>query len=446
MQALLPVALGAALALLCLWAAWRVRRRRRLLEDIPTCKTQGVFIGLVELKGTAESLRPLRSRLAETECVHYAWIVEEHWSRTVTETYRDEKGASRTRTRTESGWKTVDQGGGHVDFHLQDDTGAVRVRPEGAKIEALTVFDETCHRGEPLYYGKGPEGSVAHSDHRRRFQETAIPLGTPLYVVGQSREREDVVAPEIAESPNAPLFLISTRTEKQVAAGLGWQGWAWGIFGLLLAVGGAGVGVNVHLDGAPDTGSLAIASALAAGLYLLACLLAWVWLVYNALVDLRHRVRQAWSLVDVELKRRNDLIPGLVACVQGYRDHEAALQRELAALRAQQTATAPGEPGPDPRACRSTLLAIAERYPDLKAQDSFLKLQESLIETEQRIALARGYYNEIASFHNVRLEVLPDVWIARPAGLRPQLLLTADGFEREPVALDFRATSPGNSP
>src|SRR6185369_9899663 len=83
---------GLLLSLLCLWASLRLRRKQRLLRDLPTSKAHGVFIGMVELKGAAESPAPLTSFLAEAACVHFAWRVEEHWSRIVTETYTDSKG------------------------------------------------------------------------------------------------------------------------------------------------------------------------------------------------------------------------------------------------------------------------------------------------------------------------------------------------------------------
>ena len=127
--------LGALLALLSLFFAFRDGRRRRLIENLPISKTSGVFIGLVELKGTAESVQPLTSYLAGRACVQYAWTVEEHWSRTVTETYTDDKGHTQTRTRTESGWAQVGNGGEMIPFYLQDDCGVILVRPHGyAKI------------------------------------------------------------------------------------------------------------------------------------------------------------------------------------------------------------------------------------------------------------------------------------------------------------------------
>jgi hypothetical protein len=156
-------------------------------------------------------------------------------------------------------------------------------------------------------------------------------------------------------------------------------------------------------------------------------------MVYNSLVALRQRVEQAWSNVDVQLKRRHDLIPNLVAIVKGMRDYDRTVQTELAHLRSQLSATPPGEPGPDPQATARTISAIVERYPELKADRSFLDLQQSLIDTEQRIALARGYFNDIASFYNIHLQRIPDRFLAFLAGLKPRALMTADKFERAPV-------------
>jgi hypothetical protein len=426
------VGAGAALALLCLFFAFRLRARERLLRMLPTVKSQGVFIGFVELKGTAEIRRPLTSFLAEQPTVWFEWTVEEHWSRTVTESYTDDQGRRQTRTRTESGWTTIGHGGGTHPFYLRDDTGVIRIDPDGAKVEPLTLFDETCGLGHPLYYGKGPPEAIAHSDHRRRFVEHGLPIGVPLYVVGQSRERQNVVAPEIAYDPKAPMFLISSRSEKQVTRGMGWGSWGLAFLALLLAAVGVFIGRGGG-EGPPSVPDIVVA---AAG-FLLAWFLGWLWMVYNSLVELRQRVRQAGSLVDVELKRRHDLIPNLVAAVQGYRDYESTVQAEVAALRTQMNATLPGQAGPDPAAVLPSIRAIAERYPDLKASESFLRLQRSLSETEQRIALARAYFNEISTGYNTCLEVVPDRFIGAMGGLRPQPLFAAADFERAAVSIDL---------
>jgi len=426
--------IGTLLAVVSLFAAFRAGRRRRLLENLPTSKTSGVFIGLVELKGTAESAEPLTSYLAGAACVQYAWTVQEHWSRTVTETYTDDKGRTQTRTRTESGWTTVADGGETIPFYLQDDCGVILIQPDGAKIEPLTIFDETCTPLNALYYGKGPAMPVADSSFRRRFVENGIPLKTDLFVVGQARERQDIVAPEIAADQNAPLFLISTRTEEQVSSGMKWGARGWIIFGLLAAV-----GCTIWRDGALDVDPhlhLLIYAAIASG-YLFTGLLAWIWMVFNSLVDLRQRVRAAWALIDIQLKRRFDLIPNLVNCVKGFRDHEAQLQTELAALRNQLNATPPGVAGPDHGAVSNVVIGIAERYPELKANDSFLALQKNLSDTEQRIALARGYFNDIATHYNTRLETVPEKFVATLGAMKPQPLMAANDFERAPVTVDL---------
>ena len=422
--------LGGVLAFTCLLFALRSGKRKRLIDNLPTSKTTGVFIGLVELKGTTESEQPLTSYLAGQPCVLYQWRIEEHWSRTVTETYTDSDGKTRTRTRHESGWKTVAEGGERIPFYLQDDCGVILVRPEGAKLEPATIFDEGCGTSDPLYYGKGPPEAVADSDFRRRFSETAILLHAELYVLGQARERQDVVAPEIAQDNSAPMFLISTRTEEQISSGFRWGFWGLAFLGVVLCIAGfVAKDTLSHVDPARQLGVY----LLAALGFLLASVLGWVWMVYNSLIDLRQRVRQGWSQVEVQLKRRHDLIPNLVESVKGLRDYEQELQTELAELRSQSDATPPGVEGPDYRACGKILVAVRERYPQLTAQESFANLQKNLSDTEQRIALARGYFNQIATYYNGRLEVVPDRFIAALGRFKPQQLMAANGFERAPV-------------
>jgi hypothetical protein len=426
---LVPVLIGSVFALGCLIGAFFNLRRKRLIDDMPTSKTQGVFIGEVELKGSAESETPLTSFLAGIRCVQYVWKVEEHWSRTVTETYTDAKG-THTRTRTESGWKTVASGGEAIPFYLKDDTGVIRIVPEGANIEGNQIFNESCTPLSPLYYGKGPAGSIANSTHKRRFHETAVPLHVMLYVTGQSRERQDVVAPEIACDKNCSLFLISVRSEKQISRGYGLGYWALICSGLLCAIGGgwawaAIVSFNSGLSPKPFL--------IMTGGYLIVLLLGWLWATYNSLINLHHRVEQSWSEVDVQLKRRNDLIPNLVVAVEGYKGYESETQSILVQLRNQITATPPGVTGPDFKGLAPLLRVVIERYPDLKANTSFLKLQQAMIDTEQRIALARDYFNDSATFFNTRLQIVPDRFVGSMAGLRQWTLMHASDFERAPV-------------
>ena len=405
------------------------------MSDTPTSKTQGVFIGEVEVKGTAEVAKPLTSFLAGVTCVHYAWSVEEEWSRWVTETYTDSKGNTRTRQKRESGSTTVASGGESIPFYLRDETGVLLVRPEGAKLESEAWFKETVGRSDALYYGKGPSGSVPDSDHRRRFVEVGIRERAPLFVAGRAQERADIVAPEIATSPEAEFFLISTRTEEKISSSLGRLIWIWGLLGLLIA----SIPLIVMLVQQNQAYPVAWVRLgfVPPALYLAVAVIAWVWLVYNRLVALRQRVRQGWSLIDVQLKRRHDLIPRLVAIVAGLKGHEAQVQTVLAALRAQAVATPVGTAGPDFAGLAVSLRAVAEDYPELKAHGSFLALQAQLVETEQRVALARAYYNDIATQLATRLEVVPDRWVGALGGLKPEPLLAAADFERANVRVEL---------
>ncbi len=424
---------GVALAVGLVLLGLRAGKRKRLVDNIPTSKTTGVFIGFVEVKGTAESESPFTSYLAASACVWYAWDVEERWERTVTETYTED-GKTKTRTKTESGWRTVAQGGEGQLFYLRDDCGVIRINPEKAEIQGEKVFSRTVGRSDPLYYDKGPAGEIANSDHRRRFTERAIPLHAPVYVIGQARERDDVIAAEIAYDKIAPMFLISTRSEEQISRGLGWQFWLLG--GLAVVLGVAGWIITHKQTGIDPGGRIGTYVGVAAGV-IGGWLVGWFFMAYNSMIGLRQRVAQGWSNVDVQLKRRHDLIPGLVECLNGLKKHEQSVQAGIALLRSQALATAPGDDGADPQGCAPTLVALQESYPELKSSANFLSLQTELADCENRIALARGYYNEIVSHYNVRLQIVPDRFICAIARLKPRQFITAEDFERRAVKVNL---------
>ena len=429
-EAIWPLLLSILVGIVCLLAGFRTLWRKRLIDDLPTSKTQGAFIGLTELQGTAESDNPLISFLAAAHCVYYKWDVQEHWRKTVHETYTDSKGHRRTRTRVESGWSSVDSGGHSIAFYLKDDTGILRIIPEGAKIQDVTIFSETCRPSDPLYYGKGPAHAVSHSTHERHFVETAIPLHTMLYIMGQARERQDIAAAEIAHDKNAEMFLISTKTEKQISSGYNVLVWFLFVFGFCAVIGGTYAWQQIN----NNRGEITFPSlAIAGGAYIAAFVLGWIWTVYNSLINLRHMAERGWSQVDIQLKRRHDLIPNLEKVVKGYRDYESQTLQLITELRSQAEATPPDKEGADYKGISTMLRGVVEKYPDLKASESFLKLQEALIDTEQRIALARDYFNNTATFYNTRLSIVPDRYAASIAGLKPYVLMGAADFERAPV-------------
>lgn len=141
-------------------------------------------------------------------------------------------------------------------------------------------------------------------------------------------------------------------------------------------------------------------------------LVLWAVGIYNALVQLRLRSENAWSDIDVQLKRRYDLIPNLVATVEGYAKHERSTLQSVIEARAKAMGAAdPGQKGQAENFLTNTLkslFAVAESYPELKANDNFLKLQSALTEIEEHIQSARRYYNAVVRDLNIQLEVFPN--------------------------------------
>jgi LemA protein len=150
--------------------------------------------------------------------------------------------------------------------------------------------------------------------------------------------------------------------------------------------------------------------------------LAWAVVIFNRLVRLRNQWREAWSGVDVQLKRRHDLVPELIECVRGYRDHERNLLANLTEARSQacsaQGAAQAGKPEGDLASQLRLLFAVAEAYPDLKANQNFQALHASLVEIEDQLQYARRYYNGAVRDYNTLVESFPSQMVARLFGFR----------------------------
>ena len=154
-------------------------------------------------------------------------------------------------------------------------------------------------------------------------------------------------------------------------------------------------------------------------------------LFYNRLVRLRNRVENAWAQVDVQLKRRYDLIPNLVETVKGYASHERETFEAVTNARAAaQSATGPAEQGAAEgllSAALGRLIAVAEAYPELQADENFRQLQEELAQTENRIAVSRQVYNDTVLTYNTAIQTVPGVFFAGPLGLLEARLLRGRG-------------------
>ncbi|MBR4251427.1 MAG: LemA family protein [Kiritimatiellae bacterium] len=171
-------------------------------------------------------------------------------------------------------------------------------------------------------------------------------------------------------------------------------------------------------------------------------LVLWFVSVYNGLVRLRNQVDNAWAQIDVQLKRRHDLIPNLLNTVKGYMAHEReTLEAIVKARTAAMAAKGPAEAGPAEAQLAGALRGLmvnVERYPDLKASANFLALQEELASTENKISFARQAYNDSVTVYNTRIQTIPANIIAGPAGFRPRdLFEVKDEAERAVPEVKF---------
>ena len=163
--------------------------------------------------------------------------------------------------------------------------------------------------------------------------------------------------------------------------------------------------------------------------------------MYNGLVQLRNRVDNAWAQIDVQLKRRYDLIPNLVETVKGYASHEretleAVIQARNMAMNAQGPAQQAQAENMISGALKS-LFALSEAYPDLKANQNFLNLQEELTSSEDRIAYARQFYNDTVNRYNTKIQTFPTVAIANVFNFTEREYFEAEGEATGPVRVQF---------
>ena len=179
----------------------------------------------------------------------------------------------------------------------------------------------------------------------------------------------------------------------------------------------------------------------------------WFVLTYNSLVGLRNRTQEAWSQIDVELKRRHDLIPNLVETVKGYAAHERGTFEAVTQARANAvSAGATGDPAKIGQAenvltqSLRSLFSVAENYPELKAIAAFTNLQEQLTATEDKIEFSRRYYNGNVRDYNTRTQTLPSSVVAGMFGFKPFAFFQADEGDREVPQVSFSSTTPPAGP
>jgi len=173
--------------------------------------------------------------------------------------------------------------------------------------------------------------------------------------------------------------------------------------------------------------------------------------MYNGLIKLRNLVQEAWRQIDVELKRRHDLIPNLVETVKGYAAHEkgtleGVMQARSAAMSGGQGPAAAAQSEGMLSQALGRLFAVAEAYPDLKANASFLALQQELTSTEDRIASGRRYYNANVRELNTKVETVPSNVVAGMFNIGREEYFEVEGVEREVPGVTFGTATPPTTP
>jgi LemA protein len=177
------------------------------------------------------------------------------------------------------------------------------------------------------------------------------------------------------------------------------------------------------------------------GLIIIIFVAIWGVSIYNSLIILRGRVDNSWAQIDVQLKRRFDLIPNLVSSVKGYAQHEKETLEEVTASRTKYlSARTPEEKlgaNSELTGALSRLFAVAENYPDLKASTNFLDLQNQLKDTEDKISYSRQFYNDTAMKFNIAIVKVPTSIIAGLFGFKGRPYFKTEGEERENVEVKF---------
>lgn len=176
-------------------------------------------------------------------------------------------------------------------------------------------------------------------------------------------------------------------------------------------------------------------------LVIIGIVLLFLWMSYNGLITAKVRIQEAFSQIDVQLKRRTDLIPNLVETVKGYAKHEKQVLEELTKARtslmkasgAEEKAKANNQLA----GTLKSLFAVAENYPTLKANENFKELQEELSDTENKIAYARQFYNSTVMDFNTKLSVFPTMIFGNMLGFKPSEFFAATEEEKKTVQVKF---------
>ena len=356
---------------------------KRLIENVPSTPCNEVEIGITELIGKTKDLEGedatrLTGPLTEKDCVWFDYHVQE-W-----------RGSGKNRHL-----HTIERRKEHAIFRCEDESGSIPIDITGAKVIS----------------GR----SAVRKTGNRVYTELSLREGDPLYILGSGEvDQSTGDSLMIRKDPDGLPFIVSNLPEsriktKQITIGF------W-----FLAVGMSAL-TSLILFGASFMGTAsAMAQLLAATGSIILIMLLVLIILYNDLVFLRQRVLTSRSNIDVALKKRLDLVPGLAEVAKGYAKHESETQKLIADLRTSIEASDGNQKddGTGTNQALRNLLAVRESYPDLKANTVFENLMRKITALENEIAARRQGFNATVERYRSRIHTLPEVIIARTFGFK----------------------------
>lgn len=412
--------------------AWALDRRRRVYADQPTTPAAAVFAGYNEVVGTAYARQPLISKRTQTPSVEWSYLLEEERRHTRTVSETDSNGRSSSRTETYEQWHNIEQDGRQLAaMEVRDQSGSVWIRTEGAKLVPRQFYREEFRRDDDRgFFAKMGDNRTG----KYRETERGIAVNDELFVVGTAFLDTDTAVPYLAKGDAGP-FMISTKSEDSHTGNLGS-----GVVFLVVIFAIATVAANVF---AFDEPSLDRAQTWLPGVVVaLLGLFFATWIVtFNRLQTVGQAARRAWSLIDVQLERRASLIPNLASLIGAYVEHEKAtleaVTTERSTLPKSDEVTEAGQTAETQTSTLRKVIATIEQTPALKANENFGKMMADLIDTENRIAGARTFYNDSVTLMRDRRDTFPGGLVARLSPAPARELFLPNGFERSTPQIDL---------
>lgn len=428
---------------------------KRLLDCTPVSRCRSVALGTVVVSGKASGSTPIPSLIGHLPCYISKVVVEEYRS----------SGKS-------SSWHTVHKRELRMPFFVEDATGSIKIEPERAELWLEPDIKYSSKDGLAHYSEAASERSVQVTEtldtlldeycltrginarNPIRFTETNLSPGDPVFVYGtaslntdHSSECETIIRKTFWQTPyilegDRSVMLTKLRS----------RGFLRILVGSALCVSGSAVLARASSSDAirqwPDllTSDVSLSAEIASVFALIALGFSiYVALIYNGLISLRNEVDRAFSNIDVLLQQRFDLIPNLVSVCKAYMQHESGVMQAVAASRGQWS-TARGRFDKLAAAATSIeplrqLLASADAYPRLRANENFLQLQGALTSIEDQIADRRELYNSAVSLFNSRIQIFPDRLIANAFRFSAQPFFSAEAPAGTAPTVDARASS-----